>query len=144
MSTCYSYESPVYFDELDLLGMLHNARYAAHVERATIHWFHEQGGEWDPEGRTNDDQFHAVRDFRIEFLAPLLRPGRMRIDLWVEKLGTTSCTYGFECRSIDGDVTHARGRRTIVKFDPRTRRSAPWSERFRIMHRPILREEAAA
>ena len=33
---------PVHFDDLDALGVLHNARYAVFVERAMISWWAER------------------------------------------------------------------------------------------------------
>ena len=64
----------------------------------------------------------------------------MRVDLWVEKLGTTSCIYGFLCSSEDGKVGHARGQRTIVKLDPDSFRPKPWSSFFRERHYSLLRD----
>jgi acyl-CoA thioester hydrolase len=34
MTAPFSWLSPVFFDELDLNGALHNSRFAVHVERA--------------------------------------------------------------------------------------------------------------
>ena len=63
----------------------------------------------------------------------------MRIDLWVERLGNTSCVYGFLCSSPDGNVAYARGDRTIVKVDPRSFRPAPWSAPFRERHSELVK-----
>ena len=64
----------------------------------------------------------------------------MRIDLWVEHLGNTSCVYGFVCSSADGRVPYARGERTIVKIDPASKRPAPWTERFRSAHKDLVKD----
>ena len=127
----FSYESSVHFDELDPMQMLHNARFAAHVERAISAWYTSIGGRWELRVEDNPDQFHVVRDLHIEYLNPFIGTGTMRIDLWVERLGNTSCSYGFVCSSIDGRVAYARGERTIVKVDPQSFRPAPWTDRFR-------------
>jgi acyl-CoA thioesterase FadM len=39
----FVHPSPVHFDELDAMAMLHNARYAVHVERATSALFAHLG-----------------------------------------------------------------------------------------------------
>ena len=39
----FTYLSPVHFDELDPLQMLHNSRFAAHVERAVTAWYAANG-----------------------------------------------------------------------------------------------------
>ncbi|MBW3564858.1 MAG: acyl-CoA thioesterase [Acidobacteria bacterium] len=135
----FSTSSLVHFDELDPFQMLHNSRYAAHVERATVELFRSLGYTWKRDSSENPDQMHVVRDFRIEFLSPA-GPGAMEIRLWVERLGTTSCVYGFGCYSADGRTLHARGTRAIVKLDPDTRTPIPWSESFREAHRALLKD----
>ena len=130
----FVYFSAVHFDELDPMQMLHNARFPAHVERAIIAWYTSLGKTWRPDPADNPDQFHVVRDLHIEYLNPFIGPGTMRIDVWIERLGTTSCVYGFLCSSENGSVGYARGERTIVKLDPASYRPAPWTEHFRAVH----------
>lgn len=127
----FVYLSPVHFDELDPMQMLHNGRFPAHIERAVSGWYAAGGGRWERNTADNPDQFHVVRDLHIEYLNPVLGPGIMRIDIWVERVGTSSCVYGFTCSSEDGNTAYARGERTVVKIDPATHRPAPWTERFR-------------
>jgi len=136
----FTWISPVHFDELDPMQMLHNSRFPAHVERATLAWFRSNGATWQLDVERNPDQFHVVRELRIEYLNPLLGPNDMRIDLWVERLGNTSCSYGFLCSSADGRVPYARGERTIVKIDPESHRPAPWSDMFRSVHNELLKD----
>ena len=140
----YTFDSPVFFDELDPMQMLHNARFAAHVERAIISFYNTSGRTWERDPADNPDQFHVVRELRIEFLNPVVGPRTMKIDVWVERLGNTSCTYGFLCRSHDGRLEYARGERTIVKIDPATHRPSPWTEFFREHHAPLVSVSAAS
>jgi acyl-CoA thioester hydrolase len=126
----FTYLSTVHFDELDAMRMLHNARFPAHVERAVGAWFAATGNRWHLDPSDNPDQFHVVRDLHVEYLTPFLGPGTMRIDIWVEELGKTSCVYGFLCSSEDGRIPYARGERTVVKIDPQSHRPAPWTEAF--------------
>ena len=136
----FTYTSSVHWDELDSLGMLHNSRFAAHVERAIISWYYAQGGRWEANVEDNPDQHHVVRSMTIEFLAPVTSPGTMHIDIWVERLGTTSCTYGFSCSSTDGMITHARGERTIIRLDPHSKRPTPWTGLFRTRHQTLTKD----
>jgi acyl-CoA thioester hydrolase len=135
----FTYTSPIHFDELDPMQMLHNARFAAHVERAVSAWYLANGGKWELDPADNPDQFHVVRDIHIEFLNPVIGTGTMRIDLWVEHLGKTSCVYGFVCSSDDGRIPYARGERTIVKIDRSSFRPTPWTEHFRDRHSNLLK-----
>jgi acyl-CoA thioester hydrolase len=135
----FTWISPVHFDELDPMQMLHNSRFSAHIERAIVAWYAANGHSWRLTAADNPDQFHVVRDFRIEYLAPVLGTGSMRIDIWVEHLGNTSCVYGFLCSSEDGRTPYARGSRTVVKIDPASHRPAPWTESFRAVHGELLK-----
>lgn len=136
----FTVRSPVFFDELDAVQFLHNARFSLHVERALSLFYATYGGRWEPDMRANPDQFIAVRAFEITFDAPFVGVGDLLVELWVERLGRTSCTYGFRCLNGDGSVVHARGTRTIVKLDPDTQRPVPWSEAALERHRPLLRQ----
>ena len=114
-------------------------RVSRHVERAVTAYYATSGRTWATDPANNPDQFHVVRELRIEYLNPVLGPGAMRIDIWVERLGNTSCTYKFLCTSEDGRVSYARGERTIVKVDPSTRRPAPWTDFFRDHNAALLK-----
>jgi len=140
----YTFKSHIFFDELDPMQMLHNARFAAHVERAVTTFYTESGRRYEMNPADNPDQFHVVRELRIEFLNPVVGPGTMRIDIWLERLGTTSCTYGFQCSNEDGSVPYARGERTIVKIDPSTKRPAPWTDFFRDYNTSALTVSASS
>jgi acyl-CoA thioester hydrolase len=136
----FVYHADIHFDELDPMQMLHNSRFVYHVERAISALYASRGRKWERDVNDNPDQFHVVRDLHIEYLSPFSGTGSMRIDVWVEKLGTTSCVYGFLCSSSDGRKAHARGQRTIIKLDPASLRPAPWTEAFRVGHTELLKD----
>ena len=99
------------------------------------------GRRWERNVADNPDQFHVVKAQRIEYLVPFLGTGELRVEMWVEKLGRTSCGLGFLFTSPDAGVVYARGARTIVKLDPETLRPAPWTDRFREAISALAREE---
>jgi acyl-CoA thioester hydrolase len=134
----FTYRSQIHFDELDPMQMLHNSRFLAHVERATVAWYAKGGHKWELDPADNPDQYDVVREFRIEFLSPVIGTGFMDIEIWVERLGNTSCQYGFRCKNTHG-VEYARGSRTIVKVDPATRRPVAWTGGFREHHAALLK-----
>ncbi|EGX61273.1 hypothetical protein SZN_03232 [Streptomyces zinciresistens K42] len=129
----------VHFDDLDALGLLHNARYPLLVERAWTELWQRHGfafeGDWEAAG----DACNAVRELHVSHEAPVTRTGAYAVHLWLERLGTTGLTYGFRFCSADGATTYARGHRVLVRLDARTLRPAPWSERFRAVGRELLR-----
>ena len=121
----FTWQSPVFFDELDLNGTLHNTRFLVHVERAQSALFEQLGKQWSEYGERDPDLHYVVKELHVEYLAPMSSPGLMPVELIAEHLGRTSACYGFRC----GDF--ARGHRVIVKLDRETGRPAPWSDWYR-------------
>ncbi|MFJ3305482.1 acyl-CoA thioesterase [Streptomyces sp. NPDC086549] len=129
----------VHFDDLDALGLLHNARYPLMVERAWTDLWNEHGVRFDGDWEAAGDACNAVKELRIGYEAPVTRPGAYAVHLWLERLGNTGLTYGFRFCSTDGAVTYAHGTRVLVRLDAATLRPAPWSEGFRVAGRELLR-----
>lgn len=125
----YVYRSTVWFDELDKLGVLHNARYAIHVERAMTAW------HFSLPGRDPGDDNVVVRHYEIDFLRPFVRErGELIVEVGLGRLGNTSAVYTFLCLSYADDgteIVHAHGTRTIVKVSEGDLRPAPWSDGLR-------------
>jgi acyl-CoA thioester hydrolase len=130
MTAPFSWLSPVYFDELDLNGALHNSRFAVHVERAQSALFEQLGRGWTRYAERDPDLRYVVRELHIEFLAPLESPGALLVELSAGKLGRTSATYRFRCARPADDLTVAQGHRVIIKIDENGR-PAPWSDWYR-------------
>ncbi|WP_069772035.1 MULTISPECIES: thioesterase family protein [unclassified Streptomyces] len=129
----------VHFDDLDALGLLHNARYPLMVERAWTELWQEYGVRFEGDWATAGDACNAVKELRVSYEAPVTKPGAYAVHLWLERLGTTGLTYGFRFCSTDGTLTYARGERVLVRLDPATMRPAPWSETLRTGGRALLR-----
>ncbi|WP_329555960.1 thioesterase family protein [Streptomyces sp. NBC_00696] len=129
----------VHFDDLDALGMLHNARYPLLVERAWTELWQEHGIRFDGDWATAGDACNVVKELLISYEAPVTRSGPYAVHLWLDRLGTTGLTYGFRFCSADGTTTYATGTRVLVRLDAGTLRPAPWSEAFRTVGRTLLR-----
>jgi acyl-CoA thioester hydrolase len=130
----------VYFDDLDAMGLLHNARYAVLTERALTSFWAERGHGWSE----RPDLFVAVAEFAITYLVPVRGTGRVGVHFWIDRLGASSATYGFRVVSADGSVTHARGHRVHIRLDPATLRPMPWSADTREVASSLLRGGSAA
>ncbi|MFC5181811.1 acyl-CoA thioesterase [Actinomadura harenae] len=120
----------VHFDEFDMNGHLHNARFALHVERATTALLARAGFDTTATHDRDDDLRYAVAAFTIEFDAPVCHPGPLLVELTLRRLGRTSAEWAFACRTAPGAAPSATGTRTIVKID-RTGRPTPWTPRMR-------------
>ncbi|GGQ85426.1 thioesterase [Streptomyces asoensis] len=129
----------VHFDDLDALGMLHNARYPLLVERAWSEFWQDNGVRFDGDWASAGDACNVVRELRIGYEVPVTRSGPYAVHLWLERLGRTGLTYGFRLCSADGGTTYARGTRVLVRLDAATLRPTPWSEAFRAAGRALLR-----
>lgn len=127
----------VYFDDLDPYQILHNARYLLLFER-TVGSFWMELGMGDFQDPDAPDRFHFVRANSIEYLSPVRGVCSVRVRVWIEKLGRTSLTFGFQMMPMDSDQLYAKGNRTIVRIDPETHRPEPWSDGFRKTIEPWL------
>ncbi|MFR9780269.1 acyl-CoA thioesterase [Micromonospora sp. MS34] len=127
----------VHFDDLDALGILHNARYAVLLERALTPYWASRGHGF--QGRNSSpDVFHAVREFTIRYLAPIATTGPVAVHFWLERFGTSSAEYAFRFHSLDGGTVYAEGTRAIVRLDPVTLRPAPWTDAARAVAETLL------
>lgn len=125
----FRWRAPVYFDDLDAMGMLHNAHFAVLLDRAITAFFESHGLRWESQAADNPDQHWAVRHQELEYFAPVTGVGSVEIVLWVSSVGRTSAAYAVEYRT--GDLLHARARRTVVKLGLDGSGPAPWTDRTR-------------
>jgi len=130
----------VYFDDLDAFRILHNARYLLLFERTLGSFWEHIGIPYDPE--THGDHQHLVRANTIEYLRPVRGLGRVRVRVWVDRIGRTSLTFGFRMMPLDADLPYAEGSRTIVRVDTATQRPTPWTDEFRERMEPWTQESS--
>lgn len=129
----------VYFDDLDALGILHNSRYLLLMERTIGSFWQRMGWSGAPDAQANPERFHLVRANHLEYLRPITGVGEVRVRVWVEKLGTTSMTFGFRVLPLDEDTPFAEGWRALVCVAPDTYRPTPWTDAFRKSVAPFIR-----
>ena len=128
--TTFEWPSAVAWDELDIMGLLHHARFAVHVERAFSALLEDLGYGYDPDPAVNADRRHAVVSLTACFEAPVSAPGPVLVRLSVMRLGRSSLTMAWSVLSASGTVRHAHGERVVVHVD-QANRPAPWSPEFR-------------
>ena len=129
---------PVHFDDLDAMGILHNAKYAVMLERAlSAYW--SRHGYMIADGRpTRPDVFHAVAEYSISYKVPVRATGPIQVHFWIERMGESSVVYAFRVLSADGATVHAEGKRVNIKLDPRTLRPSPWTDEARAVAAPLM------
>ena len=121
----------VYFDDLDIFGVLHNSRYMLLFERTIGDFWKKIGWGNALEWATNPDRFHLVRVNHMEYERAVENVSDVRARIWIEKLGTTSMVVGFKLMAVDEDIVYARGHRVHVCVNPKTKRPRPWSDELR-------------
>lgn len=126
---CFRFDSPVYFDEMDPLGVVHNTRFAVHMERAQSALFEHLGYGWTDLSQRHEDISYVVRDLTVEFTAPVACQGVMSVEVVAVRLGRTSATWGYRCAFADTPV--ANGTRVVIKVDEG--RPVPWTDEFRAL-----------
>ena len=129
----------VHFEDLDAMGVVHNGRYVLLLERALAAYWTRAGWAFDPASPGFKDVFFVVREFAITYHVPITRVGPVRVQLWLDHLGSTSAVYGFRVLSADETVTYAEGRRVQVRLDPGTLRPAAIGPELRAACRPLER-----
>jgi acyl-CoA thioester hydrolase len=140
----YRHRVEVHFDELDPMGVLHNARYAVLFERALAAFWVEHGHSFVDGRPTTSDAFNVVKESTISYHTPVRGVGEIAVRVWLEHLGESSGVYRFRLESLDGATLFAESRRVVVKLDPATMRPAPWTAQSRLIAQTLLAPAPAA
>lgn len=130
----------VYFDDLDAFQILHNARYLLFVEHTIGSFWRAMGWSGVLDFNSNPDQYHFVRANHLEYHRPMVGTGQLRVRVWIERLGTSSLTFGFRLLPMDEDKDYASGTRVIVRVDPQHKRPVAWSEELKQKLAPYRRD----
>ena len=126
----------VYFDDLDIFGVLHNARYPLLIERTIGAFWKRLGFGGLAQLAQNPDQFHLVRVNHFEYVRAVKGVDEVRCRIWVKSLGNTSLTFAFSLLPVDQDEPYCTGYRVLVCVDPESQRPRPWSVSFREVLQP--------
>lgn len=129
----------VHFDMMDPLHHLHNAEYLVLFERARFDLWRALGNGAYPENPDLDWPYVVARN-EINYRAPIETAQEVTIGVKIVRIGSSSLTLSFEMFREDGELA-ADGVTVIVRVDLQTRRSMPWSERFRSLIAPFCAGE---
>ena len=122
----------VRFRDLDALGHVNNAVYHTYLEEARVALVRH----------LTDDPVADRFDFllartEIDFLREVRHGADLAIEVWLDEVGTKSCTLGYELRV--GDQVVARARTVLVWYDHEQGASVPvpdvWRERLSTLQR---------
>jgi acyl-CoA thioester hydrolase len=127
----------VYWDQLDLMGILHNAAYPLLFERARTEFWRSLGfgGYGDP----NFDWPYVVARNEVNYKSPIHRDEEVEVTVFVESIGRTSLTIGHEVIRAGGELS-ADGKTVLVRIDPATNQPIPWTDSLRQLLEPYRSE----
>jgi acyl-CoA thioester hydrolase len=128
----------VFWDQIDQLGVLHNAAYLLLFERARTDFWRSLGV--DGYGAPGLDWPYLVVRNEVNYRAPVETEQDVRVGVWVAKLGESSIMFAHEVRAANGTVA-ADGQTVIARINAETRRATPWSAGFRSMVAPYIKPE---
>jgi len=110
----YTNQQFVRWDDIDAFGHVNNAKYLTYIQEARFLWspFMEM----------------VVAKAEVDYLVPIYEGGRFYdITLWVEQIGNSSFTLGYEVIGDNG-VVHAKVKTVQVAVSMETKKSRPLTE----------------
>lgn len=107
----------VRWDDLDAFGHVNNATYLTYIQESRFLWL--------------SDVAMVVARAEVDFLEPIYEGGRfVDVTLWVESVGNSSFTMGYEVIGENG-VVHAKVKTVQVVVSLETKRSRPLTDEER-------------
>ncbi|WP_158542488.1 acyl-CoA thioesterase [Lujinxingia litoralis] len=102
--------------ELDVFGHVNNAVYLNYFEHCRWEAFRQLGGDVQEGGAQM-----VVRKLTVEYLAAAYLFDELEVSLWVERLGTTSATFGQAIKRRADGVSLATAEVVVVTIDAQGR-----------------------
>ena len=112
--------------DLDAFNHVNNSNFMTYLEEARIRWFESLGEPWLTE--TFAPLLAAVQ---MNYRMPIPYPARVVVELFADRVGTTSVTIGHRIAAEDGTILYADGHVVMVWIDRATGRPTPLPEAVR-------------
>lgn len=107
----YTNQQFVRWDDIDAFGHVNNAKYLTYIQEARFLW--------------SPLLEMVVAKAEIDYLVPIYEGGRFYdVTLWVESIGNSSFTLGYELIGDNG-VVHAKVKTVQVAVSLETKKSRP-------------------
>lgn len=104
--------------DLDAFNHVNNATYLTYLEEARLQWLASLRGEWMNEGAAP-----VLAASQLNYRRPIEWPGDLRIELAVERLGSSSITLSHRILAGEPAGLCCDGHVVTVWIDPRSGRS---------------------
>jgi acyl-CoA thioester hydrolase len=114
--------------DMDAYGHVNNAKYISYLEEARVRWLH---GVMDG-ARMGSGISPVVANTNVNYRRPIVWPNDVVVELFVERLGTSSVTIGHRIVADNDDtVLYSDGNVVVVWIDTATGKSAPLPDAVR-------------
>ena len=112
----------------DAFNHVNNAVYLRYLEEARVRWLADVVRDWD----RSDGSKPIMAAVQANYRRPLTWPGDIVVQLFCEKLGTSSITIAHRIVDArDASVLYMDGNVVMVWIDPTTGKSTPLPEAIR-------------
>ncbi len=111
--------------DLDAFNHVNNSIYLSYLEEARIRWFAQLSEPW-----VTAEFAPVIASSTLNYRVPVTYPATLEIELFAEKIGTTSVVVGHRIKGADGRV-HCDGNVAVVWIDLRTGRARPLPDAVR-------------
>ena len=98
--------------DLDAFNHVNNSNFLTYLEEARIRWFASWDGEWVTEATAP-----LLAAVQLNYRQPIPYPADVAVELFTERLGTSSVTVGHRIVSEDGATLYADGHVVMVWID---------------------------
>jgi acyl-CoA thioester hydrolase len=113
----YTGKQFIRWDDIDAFGHVNNAKYLTYIQEARF--------LWAPIVEM------VVARAEVDYIAPIYEGGRFYdVNLWVEAIGNSSFTMGYEVVGDNG-VVHAKVKTVQVAVSMETKKSRPLTDKER-------------
>lgn len=113
--------------DLDAFNHVNNSKFLSYLEEARLRWMVTIPGEW-----LDEHVAPVVAAANVNYRRPIEWPNEVLVELFVERLGTTSLTLGHRIvQAGDERVLYADGNVVMVWIDKNTGKAAPLPEAVR-------------
>ena len=103
--------------DLDAFNHVNNSVFLTYLEEARLQWLAGVGGTW-----IDDTQAPVIAATQVNFRNQLQWPGDVVVELFRERVGSTSLTLAHRITDTDGARLYSDGNVVLVWIDPRSGR----------------------
>ena len=112
--------------DLDAFNHVNNSNFLTYLEEARIRWFDSIGEAW-----VTDEFAPLLAAVQLNYRRPIPYPSEVVVQLFVDRVGTSSVTIGHAIGSDDGTVLYCDGHVVAVWIDRASGRPRPLPDSIR-------------